>query len=170
MISLEECPELSHCVAGTASQHGESQSTTVYVLREEMHFLCLTLRNQETLRHSCSLHFFFPSLKELPLGQFFFVVVLFFFLFFKSKQQKVRHKAVSCSPRSHISTHTPRLPMPQLDFRPCLHFPIFIPFLLSQAQGTDLRSSGAFASGENPEQAGRQQWPSASPFPPKSHT
>lgn len=96
MISLEECPELSHCVAGTASQHGESQSTTVYVLREEMHFLCLTLRNQETLRHSCSLHFFFPSLKELPLGQFFFVVVLFFFLFLnqRSKRSDIKQSVV----------------------------------------------------------------------------
>lgn len=95
---------------------------------------------------------------------------VFVCLFFRSKKQKVRYKAASCLPRGHISPHTPRPPPSQRDFLSCLHFPIFTPFPLSQAQGTDLRSSSAFASGESPAQAGRQQWPPASPLPPKSDT
>lgn len=71
-----------------------------------MHFLCLTLRNQEKLCHSCSLHFFFASLKELPLGQFFLLLLFFFFFsFFKSKKQRsdikppVAHQGVILVPK-----------------------------------------------------------------------
>lgn len=59
-----------------------------------MHFLCLTVRNQEKLCHSCSLHFFFASLKELPLGQFFCLLLLLFLFFFVFLNQRSKRSDI----------------------------------------------------------------------------